>query len=227
MARQDPEIGDLWVLNPAPDDDSTPPHSPNDVCGTSDPHGLLEAAYTPQAWADLLVPIFKATDPVFVVAVAPEASAASLPLADRPPAESLPRWLGNHLPAPELELGAPIDVAAPAGVGGDYQLAPLLSGEGLQHGWVLLSGGERRCVGLLRQPQPLNLFPPDEAVVRAQKLFGTDDEPKVERLSWRPSLESSSPFLPFREVSFDDQRAAFVRLDRKVSTSLTSVARAG
>jgi hypothetical protein len=221
----------LWlhypIVDQEPPPDLTPPHSAVDVCGSSNRHGLLQAAFSAKAWSDILKPHPKLGS-VPLVIIPPPADAPRLPLAEEDDAQSpLPGWVAESFPEAVFSIGEPIAVAAPPEQGGDYQLAPLLAPEG-QLGWVLNEGGKRQGLGLFSKPQPIDLLTEEQAIEYGQKEFATDETPLgPPTFSWRVSRESPTRFFPFREVRFDADRTAFVRLDHQTFHRLSVAEKSG
>ena len=118
-------------------------------------------------------------------------------------------------------------MTAPQEDGGDYQLAPLLA-SAKQLGWVIDAGGKRKGLGLFSRPQPIDLLTEEQAIEYGQKEFATNEIPLgPPAFTWRFSKESPSRFLPFREIRFDADRTAFVRLDRKTFHRLSAAEKSG
>lgn len=229
----DVRIGDLWIHDPRVDDlpstmeDPTPPHSALDPCGSSERHGFLQAAYNAKAWSHFLKRHDKLSGIPLVIVPAP-AGAPRLPLAEEDDAQSpLPDWVEESFPEAECSLAESITVKAPPEEGGDYQLAPLRAPAG-RLGWAINANGKRKGIGLFSKPQPLEILTEEQAIEAGQREFASTQMPLAPPdFTWRSSQESQSRFLPFREVRFDADRTAFVRLDRKTFRGLSAPKKLG
>lgn len=220
--------GDLWIHDPTIDylpsttPDLTPPHSAFDPCGSSDSHGFLQAAYSAKAWSDYLKPHCKLKRVPIVIVPGPE-GAPRLPLAEEEDAQSpLPGWVAESFPGAACSVMEPITVKAPLEMGGDYQLEPLLAPVG-QLGWAINADGKRKGIGLFSKPQLLEILTEEQAIEEGQREFATTQKlmaPPV--FTWRYSQESHSRFHPFREVRFDAEHTAYVRMDRKTFRGLSA-----
>jgi hypothetical protein len=221
----------LWLLNPIsdqePPQDETPPHTPTDVCGSNNRHGLLQAAFSAKSWSDILKPNPTLGSVPLLIVPAPTDS-PRLPLAEEDDAQApLPDWALERFPGADLSLEHAIPVTVPPEEGGDYQLAPLLTNEG-QVGWAINADGKRKALGLFSMPQPIDLLTEEQAIESGQKEFVTDEVPLgPPGFIWRFSKESPSRFLPFREVRFEADRTAFVRLDRQTFHKLSTAEKSG
>lgn len=233
VEQKDGATGDLWIHYPILDNvpfplkDNTPPHNEADLCGSSDSHGFLQAAFKAKAWSSILKAHPKLRSIPLIVVPAP-AEAARLPLAEEDDTDApLPDWVAGSLPQAEYTIGEPIFVTAPQEEGGNYQLAPLQVPGG-HLGWVLTADGKRKGFGLYARPQPNNILTEEEAIIEAQKEFHTEDRPLAPPgFIWQFSQESPTRFRPFREVRFDPSRIAYVRLDRKTFRRLSLPEKSG
>jgi len=210
-----PSIGDLWVLEPVADlvsagGDKTPPHKRDDVCGSNDEHGFLEAAFRGKAWSDMLQPQELLGGNIVVIVPAGTPRAADLPFAEET-GEAIPTAVRGRIAG--VTTGQPVEVSSESVQGGRYTLVPLMASGG-QVGTAFMIGGKRQAVTLFARPQPLRELTRETAFDRARALTG--DEPEAgdtADFTWRLSKESGSPFTPFRKVRFTGGREVHVRID--------------